>query len=499
MELAARAAAASGTVDADVCVIGAGPAGITIARELGRMDTDVLLLESGVPHIDDRIQELNGGDVVGDAYAGLRATRCRAAGGTTALWNTPIAGSPGAKYVPLDPIDFEVLPDVPRSGWPFDHLHLAPWYGRAQSICGLGAFAYDAADWLDAEAAPLPFGDGVHTGVYQFGPVRDLAARNLAALHTAHNVRMCCDATVTALEPDARRETVAAATVVTAAGPLRVRARTFVLAGGAVENARLLLLAGLGNRHDLVGRCFMEHPRDYALTLHPTSNALFRAASFYDMREIAPGTFVGGRLGLDADVLRKEALPNASATLLPAAAGRGPAAAILRRLRRGRKEGYGWSRARDIDRAYDRFRVIINVEQRPHPENRITLGSARDALGMPRAVLHWRWRDDDHAGLERVRARFAAALRRHGHVDVRADLPPDPNAHHHAGTTRMHEDPRHGVVDPNCRVHGTSNLFVAGASVFPTAGFANPTLTIVAMAARLAEHIGTTGQGQGQV
>jgi choline dehydrogenase-like flavoprotein len=131
------------------------------------------------------------------------------------------------------------------------------------------------------------------------------------------------------------------------------------------------------------------------------------------------------------------------------------------------------------------------VEQSPHPENRVTLSARRDSLGVPLPALHWSWRADDHARLERLRALIARDLERIGTVTVDTDARPDPNAHHHAGTTRMHDDPMLGVTDRDGRVHATDNLYVAGASTFPTAGFANPTLSIVALAVRLARHLGT--------
>jgi choline dehydrogenase-like flavoprotein len=137
------------------------------------------------------------------------------------------------------------------------------------------------------------------------------------------------------------------------------------------------------------------------------------------------------------------------------------------------------------------FELLINLEQAPDPDNRVTLGRDRDRFRLPTAVLHWRWRSLDQQNLVRIHAIVAAELERHGlgHVEVGAGAPPDPNAHHHMGTTRMHRDPRHGVVDEHARVHGISNLFVTGSSVFPTSGFANPTLTVVALALRLAEHL----------
>jgi len=135
--------------------------------------------------------------------------------------------------------------------------------------------------------------------------------------------------------------------------------------------------------------------------------------------------------------------------------------------------------------------VLLNVEQRPSPNNRIVLGRRRDPLGLPLPELHWRLTADDRKEMDRVRRLFASELERAGlgRVIISDGATVDPNAHHHAGTTRMHDDPRHGVVDANARVHSVSNLYVVGASVFPTAGFANPMLTTIAMSLRLADHL----------
>jgi choline dehydrogenase-like flavoprotein len=284
---------------------------------------------------------------------------------------------------------------------------------------------------------------------------------------------------------------------------VRVRARFVVLACGAIENARLLLLSGgmdaPGNRHGWVGRCFMEHPRDASMTLRPRSAQAFHDLAFFDAHTAADGTVVGGRFALSDAVLRRDGLPNASVTLLPRLRARtGSASAarqVLERLRslarRPATEGYGWSQIADPGEVFDGFRLILNVEQRPDPENRILPGASRDAFGLPRARLQWQWRAGEQAALERLRWMIADSLRDGGlgDVDVRTDSRPDPNAHHHAGTTRMHVDERQGVVDADGRVHGTDNLYVTGASIFPTAGFANPTLTLVALALRLADHL----------
>jgi choline dehydrogenase-like flavoprotein len=181
-----------------------------------------------------------------------------------------------------------------------------------------------------------------------------------------------------------------------------------------------------------------------------------------------------------------------SVTLLPRT--RQPSS-WLGRLVAGRRVrlagGYRWSEAEDPAQRYDAFRLLINIEQRPRRENRVVLSDEHDALGQRRAALHWRWSAEEQDSLVRLRWLVAGELESAGigHVEIDHARRPDPNAHHHAGTTRMAESPRHGVVDRDCRVFGVDNLYVAGASVLPTAGFANPTLTIVAMASRLASHL----------
>jgi choline dehydrogenase-like flavoprotein len=138
--------------------------------------------------------------------------------------------------------------------------------------------------------------------------------------------------------------------------------------------------------------------------------------------------------------------------------------------------------------------LLFNAEQFPNPENRVRLGATRDRFGVPRAELHWRWSAEDHRRLTALRAVLREGIEGAGlgRVEFAGDVAPNPLAHHHAGTTRMHADAAQGVVDADGRVHGIENLYVTGGSVFPTAGFANPTLTIVAMALRLAAHLRRT-------
>lgn len=280
---------------------------------------------------------------------------------------------------------------------------------------------------------------------------------------------------------------------------VRVEARHVVLACGAVENARLLLLAGLGgDRLEWLGRGFMEHARDFSMVLVPESPGLFAEASFYDLHDRDDGVRVGGRLAPTAGARDAHDLPNASMTLIPRARGRGRRSLLertLRAMRRalggGREGRYGWSRVPAPERAFDIFDIVLNLEQRPRFGNRIELSGRRDRHGNPLPRLVLRWTEREQARLGRLRSLLEAWFRTAGLGKLRLTEGhrPDLSAHHHAGTTRMAGGPGEGVVDPDARVFGVDGLYAAGASVFPAAGFANPTLTVVATALRLADHL----------
>lgn len=510
MEADARQQREGGTVESDLCVIGAGPAGLAVAHEFCGRDTRVAVLESGARDFDRAAQALNEAEVVGSPYGDLLQTRQRQVGGTANAWNSEVDGEPAAKFLPLDPIDFRARPGQPAGGWPLTRELLDPSYRRAHRLCGLGAFDYSPQTWRSDGREPLPLdGPLLTTGIYQFGTDAAFLQRLPQALAAAPNVTVIARATVLQLVTDAAGERVLAARVARPDGAVfEVRAKRFVLAGGAIENARLLLAStgagaqGLGNRHDQVGRCFMEHPRDYSLRLVPVSNDWFDRIGFYDQHRAPDGTTILGRLALREEAMQAHRLPNASVTMLPGGAPSASAVTGWRgRVGRwlGRREpdpngyprgGTGWS-MRPGRRDFGFVRLLVNLEQAPHPDNRVVLTGDRDRLGVPRARIHWQWRAEEQALLERLRALLAKELEGagFGRVEVAAQAMPDPRAHHHAGTTRMHEDARLGVVDGDCRVHGVENLFVAGASVFPTAGFANPTLTIVALALRLADRL----------
>ena len=218
-----------------------------------------------------------------------------------------------------------------------DRIHrLQPWYRTAQSLCGLGAFAYDGAAWRQRTLAPIELPRNLLANrVYQFGPVRVFTDR-LAEIRAASRIDFCHHGTVCELITDETGGRVTEARIGSQSGAtVFARAKVFVLSAGAIENARLLLLTaddrtpGLGNRGGWVGRCFMEHPRDHGLHLIPASPDLYSGAGFYEPHTAQGGTVVAGRFGLTDEARRRSSLPNAQSPCFPACA-----SAARARLRR---------------------------------------------------------------------------------------------------------------------------------------------------------------------
>ncbi len=480
MELDALTATDGTAHSADLCIVGAGPAGLALAHALTGAGLNIILIESGADG-NGGARELDAGSTVGDPMADLRETRARSVGGTSVLWNTVRREVAGAKYVALDPIDFASRSELPWSGWPITRESLDPWYRQARSLLGLEPLDPGDVTWSDRRHALLPFrSDGLTSTVYQWGPAETFRRRIPGVLRADPRVRLIRNATVTQLvsEGGGRITEVRWAALSGARGT--VGANRFVLAAGTIENARLLLasLAPRATPEGWLGRGLMEHPIDRSLRLVSHHPALSPRPGFYAPFGTGRRANLIGRIGCSDGLLREDRLWNASLRLFPIPEPR---------LRRIAKRLASWVGGAPVTG----YRVLLDLEQAPHRENRITLSDQRDPLGVPQVVVHWRWRAADEANRQRVIAAVVRefSLSRAGQIEVVPGLPVDPDVHHHAGTTRMHEDPGEGVVNADLRVHGLDNLFVAGASVFPTAGVANPTLTIVALTLRLAEHL----------
>jgi choline dehydrogenase-like flavoprotein len=509
-------------IQTDVCIVGAGPAGISVAYELLGTDVGVCLLESGGRDVERRAQRLNRGQSVGYPIHRLHRSRVRAFGGTTRHWFSPGDETWAAR--PLDPIDFEVRSGIRHSGWPFDRAHLDPYYAQAQALCRLGPFVYDPAHWADeawSPSLPLRLGD-VETTLFQHG--RSDFNGYYDKLVRAPNVTVLLHASVVDLATDEDPGRVDRVEVRRQDGTsCFVRARLVVLAAGGIENPRLLLLSrrvhrrGLGNDRDLVGRFFAERMSARTGYVLSATSGLADRNGFSAVQAV-PEALVQRALRVTDAAQRERRLLNCAFFLLTrnvsmtAEAVRSLATLVKASRRWPPPEGMlGHARnvatgltdlgalARDHLRRPDDARTVLAVrvqaEQAPNPESRVTLGSRRDRFGLPVARLAWRPAASDRASIRASQEMLDAALRTAGLGQLEFMLgdehPPAllEGNYHHLGATRMHPDPNEGVVDADCRVHGIRNLYVAGSSVFPTYGCSNPTLTVVALAMRLADHL----------
>jgi choline dehydrogenase-like flavoprotein len=504
-------------IDADICIIGAGAAGITMALELAGSRRKVCLIESGSFEPEPETLALNRGTSVGQPYPPLEVVRLRYFGGTTNHW--------GGHCRPLDAIDFEERPWIPYSGWPIDRADLEPWYQRAHDICELGPYEYDPDRWRPHLPAVIDFDpQRLVNRTWLLSPPTRFGQRYRADLERAPNLHVVLNANVVEIVTDETARTVTALRLRTLEGKTgTVRPNVVVLACGGIENPRLLLASrgamssGLGNANDLVGRFFMEHP-DSLIGYAVASQDVQRWVTY---GRHMPVSLPSGKAlvrmgaGLNEALQRKEGLLNCYMNIGWGHV-RSPGYLALRDV--GKKLGSGQipddlgdallTMLGDLGgitegvyrrlMAEDVFWLGTNVEQAPNPDSRVTLGDERDAMGLPQVRLDWRLTTLEKRTTRYVCWLLAQELARLGLARTRiapwlveddTSWPVLDIRYHHMGTTRMSNDPAHGVVDANCRVHGIQNLYVSGSSVFPTGGCSNPTMTIVALAARLAEHL----------
>jgi choline dehydrogenase-like flavoprotein len=509
----------------DICIIGTGPAGATIARELSNTPLRVTVLESGGTERQKEKDALNEIESIGwPREMDQWLVRNRVAGGTSGTW--------GGRCAPFDEIDLEARDWIPYSGWPFKMDELAPYFDRSANHLGLGAGSAFSDDrvWayighkppklrLDEDKLLPMIWQISHDPIERTDRVR--FRRHLADL--GPNVTLVTNATALRINATESGRAVRAVEFADASGRRwSLPASTVVVCAGGIENARLLLSSddvmaqGLGNGNDLVGRFLMDHPRASVAKFQAKQGraAMNRFGVFKSRAADANRYHLGVRLS--PAIQRAEQLPNCAIWVV--AFNFGPddppwdslkrfltrEANVRQDLRaivmntdllfRGLKDYFILHRG--VPHKFDTIDLEAMCEQLPNPDSRITLSDRRDPLGMRLPRIDWRVSEEEARSMRRMTELMLEQLSRMGlEPPVVAEwvrdgaMFPDTlrDIAHPIGTTRMADDPACGVVDAQCQVHGVHGLFVAGSSVFPTAGHANPTQMIVALAVRVAD------------
>jgi choline dehydrogenase-like flavoprotein len=535
-----RGIAPESRVSADVCVIGTGPAGAAVAAELASKGVDVVVVEGGGRRYTARHTDHLRADPASDPHDPLEAVRQKRLGGTSLVW--------GGRCAPLDPQDFARRDWLGSEGWPLSEEEVAPYYRRAQRHLDAGDYEYGAAR-SGLPVAQQPESDVLDVErTWRWSPPTEFATR-MRHLARAAGVRLIIEATVVRLERDPVSGAVVEAIVAPRPGvEVVIGANTYVLAAGGLESARLLLSsdrqtpAGLGNEYDQVGRHYMTHPVGEVGTvvLSPLGR---RLALGYE--KTGDGVYARRMLALTAATQERHELANLKAALWFAdpmdpghrdgllsafsltyyamnrarlgfkAAGthsryagtsglRHHVGNVARDWRRVATFAGSWAAPRltgrralpsfmPLDSATCRLR--FDAEQLPDPDNRVTLSRQRDELGQRRLQVHYRVPESDRRSIRRSMELIGDHFARVGlgAVDMsdtsRIDDMAFTDGTHQMGLLRMADSPRAGVVDRDCRVHGCANLYVASSAVFPTAGAVGPTLTIVALACRIADRV----------
>lgn len=535
-----------GRVSCDICIIGAGAAGITLACELDGHSASVVLLESAGTGLI--------GSVSQDSYVGTSTEshpppsyfRRLAFGGSTTIW--------GGRCVPYEPIDFERRVYVANSGWPISYQDVARHYPKAMQYCDVGNFDFSVSGALEDQSPTIP-GLGSSTDletnvIERYSLPTDFGSRYKPKLKKSRNVRVVTNAHAIRTRIASTAERVETVEFSTKSGENGVvTAKIFVLAMGGIETTRFLLASNmnsiaLGNHADKLGRYYTCHLENVIGALR--SNG---ASIPFLFQKTHDGIYARRKIQLTEDAQRRERIlniafrlhypniaePEHKSSVLSAVylakklivpeyrrilqhGHAGPASvgnvlAHVRNVAAGVPElsrfSLDWTRRRLLARRKLPYMLVANAdgsypiefhaEQTPLESSRITLSTEADQFGIPRVRIDWRTSDIDIDSISRAYRLLRSCLERTAacRVELEDNLlarqasESGPVGGHHIGTARMSDVPSGGVVDQNCRVFGVSNLYVASSAVFPTSSHANPTLTIVALAIRLATHLST--------
>ncbi len=497
---------------ADVCIVGAGAAGIVLAVELARLGKRVLLLEGGGPQIEDESQEPYRSELAGLHHKGIHTGRFRVEGGTTRKW--------GGQILELDAQDFEPRPAVPGSGWPFPKSTLSQYYESALHLEGLANVQRsDEAVWRQIGLQPPTF-DDLEPYFSRWCPEPDFAHLFGRKIADSHAINLWLHAN--AVEPLFDGETMRGIRCRTQTGIEAVfRAEEFIFCLGAIESSRFFLQPNLAqhpwNQSGLLGMHFQDHIDCNVATVEPLDDRRFhqvfdnvfsRGFKYHPKLRLSPARQaeqstlnVAGTITFSSDAA--ESLDKLKTTAKAILRGRfseldgkdiSHAARNLPLLLR-----QAWRYAVD-HRIYNPpgpMLLRVHCEQEPLSASTITLADSRDSLGLLRTRLDWRISDREVDTIRKFAAVAQQSLAPLARITPDADLiSGDPafiarcdDSNHHMGGMRMASSASDGVVDPNLLLFGTRNVYICSSAVFPSSGFSNPTHTLLALAVRLAEHL----------
>ena len=503
MHIDARQLDNHSVIEGDICIIGAGAAGISMALEWIGSKHKVILLEGGGFDYEDALQDLYDGKTTGQRYYPLKGCRLHYFGGTTGHW----AGF----CSPFEEIDFKQRDWVPHSGWPISRKDLDPYYERAHKNVDLGPYDYSLAYWqtIYPSYKPLPIDEKVvWNKLWQFSPPTRFGSKYKDAIVQAKNIHLYTYANVVDIKANATVNNIEELTIKNHAGKQHtVKAKYFVSACCSIQNARLLLSSnkqapkGLGNDHDNVGRYFMEHLEIKSAELwleKPDPMSLY-------MIEFGK-TKARAELAISAQKQEELKILNGTVSLEPLEMAKGMPAVIdvwTGDKKKNEEIFKSWdkqsAKASSV-REYNSFELMTRIEQAPNPDSRVSLDDEADALDMPRAKLNWALTPLEKRSIRTIHHLLAQELGKAGIarlklMDYLQDEKDDSwpsftgGGWHHMGTTRMGNDPKTSVVDANCKVHGINNLYIAGSSCYVTAAAPNPTLTLIALTLRLSDHL----------
>ncbi len=557
--------------EADLVIVGAGPAGLTVARQLFNTGIDILVLESGQRQEAEAFAALNRVEYDVNQYSNAQVEkrrthhgrseaiwshedqpygiRCRGLGGSTMVW--------AGKSTGFNSFDFSKRSWVPDSGWPVSYEDIQPYLKQAAGVLNLGPNCYDEAFEGFAEARLES--EGLKSIFWEFARSKTdhvdiLRVGDEFAREDASNVRVLLNATLTKIRTDETASTVEEVEVTTIDGQrATVRATALVLAGGAIENARMLLAAnqiqseGLGNQHDVVGRYMMDHPAGRIAHFDSAhANEIAQRFGFYGEKKDGHSHMYLHGLSLNHSVQEEEGLLNCALYTMEDRSPHDPWDALRRLATRessapladmmavvsspallakgvGRKIFESDYFPRQVRSVIVNYLVSHNpnfvvseyqthgiphklsavwidaiCEQAPLRENRVVLSTHKDPMGLPKAKVVWKIEDQIKQSVYRLARTMARDFERAGLPKpiledwIERGRPEEAvlvDMAHTMGTTRMSPDPKKGVVTEECRVHSMNNLYMAGGSVFPTGGHANPTLMITALSLRLGDHL----------